>query len=69
MAATVVSVQPNLGDEWVGDFAFGDVPMRGVNAVLSMPNPRQLCVIQIGDYAGGDVPAILGSSVPRLIKV
>lgn len=47
-AGLIVRVQPNLGDEWVGVFAFGDVSMRGVSAVLSMPGPRQLCVVSRG---------------------
>jgi hypothetical protein len=48
-AGLIVGVQPALGDEWVGVFAFGDVSRRGVNAVLSMPNPQQVCVISRGE--------------------
>lgn len=44
----MVAVQPHEGEEWLGIFAVGDLSPRGVNAVLSMPHPRQLCVVSRG---------------------
>lgn len=44
----IVSVQPHDGDEWLGIFARGEISRLGANAVLSMPHPRQLCVVARG---------------------
>jgi hypothetical protein len=44
----MVSVQPHEGEEWLGIFAVGVLSRRGANAVLSMPHPRQLCVVSRG---------------------
>lgn len=44
----IVSVQPHDGEEWLGIFALGDISRLGVNAVLSMPHPRRLCVVARG---------------------
>jgi hypothetical protein len=60
----IVGIQPDVGDEWVGVFAFGDVSMRGVNAVLSMPNSRQLCVVSRG--AGYIVDAVSAREIEAI---
>jgi hypothetical protein len=44
----IVSVLPHGGEEWLGMFALGDISRLGVYAVLSMPHPRQLCVVARG---------------------
>jgi hypothetical protein len=44
----IVRVQPHDGEEWLGIFALGEISRLGANAVLSMPHPRQLCVVARG---------------------
>lgn len=44
----MVQVQPDAAERWIGMFAFGKFGNAGVTRVLSMPDPRLLCVVARG---------------------
>jgi len=43
-----VRVRPEIGETWIGTFAFGNPGKVGISRVLSMPDPAKLCVVARG---------------------
>jgi hypothetical protein len=42
----LIRVQPQVGDSWIGTFAFGRVmKKRGLSRVFATPNPDVMCVV------------------------
>jgi len=46
----LIRVQPQVGDSWIGTFAFGCVlKKRGMSRVFATPNPDVMCVVANGE--------------------
>ncbi len=44
----LIRVTPKNNPDWIGMFAFGKFGNTGVTCALSMPDPKELCVVSLG---------------------